>query len=72
MRLLKLEDDGDFSLIEFIGKIPPYAVLSHTWGADDEEVTLKDLENGVGKDKAGYRKVRFCGQQAARDGLQYF
>jgi len=25
-----------------------------------------------GKAKAGYRKLQFCGEQAARDGLQYF
>ena len=31
MRLLKSEDDGDFSLIEFVdNEIPQYAILSHT------------------------------------------
>ena len=73
MRLLKLKDDGEFSLIEFIGdKIPRYAILSHTWGADSEEVTFKDLVKGTSKSKAGYQKIRFCGEQAATDGLQYF
>lgn len=28
--------------------------------------------DGKGKDKAGYAKLRFCGRQAAKDGLQYF
>ncbi|KAI9859110.1 MAG: hypothetical protein M1813_007066 [Trichoglossum hirsutum] len=73
MRLLRLEDDGQFSLVEFVGEnIPCYAVLSHTWGSDDEEVTFNDLVNGAGKSKAGYRKIRFCGKQAANDGLQFF
>ena len=73
MRLLRLEDDGEFSLVEFVGKnIPCYAVLSHTWGSDDEEVTFNDLVNGAGKSKTGYRKIRFCGKQAANDGLQFF
>ncbi|KAI9764570.1 MAG: hypothetical protein M1839_005882 [Geoglossum umbratile] len=73
MRLLQLEDDGKFSLVEFVGKnIPSYAVLSHTWGPDDEEVTFNDLANGVGKSKTGYRKIRFCAKQAANDGLQFF
>ena len=73
MRLLKLEDHNEFSLIEFIGdKIPRYAILSHTWGADGEEVTFKDLMKGTGKSKAGYQKICFCGKHAARDGLQYF
>jgi hypothetical protein len=73
MRLLQLEDSGNFSLVEYVGNnIPPYAILSHTWGADEEEVTFKDLELGSGKTKAGYRKLRFCGKQAATDNLQHF
>jgi hypothetical protein len=66
MRLLGLKAHGEFSLTEFVGDdIPPYAILSHTWGADDEEVTFKDLMDGTGKSKAGYIKIRFCGKQAA-------
>lgn len=73
MRLLQLQDDGEFSLAEFFGdSIPPYAILSHTWGADADEVTFKDIAEGTGKNKAGYRKLSFCGRQAARDNLQYF
>ena len=73
MRLLKLKDDGEFSLIEFVGdNIPRYAILSHTWGADGEEVTFKDLVEGTRKSKAGYEKIWFCGKQAANNGLQYF
>lgn len=73
MRLLRLEDDGKFSLIEFVGdNIPHYAILSHTWGADDEEVTYKDLVDGTGMSKAGYSKIRFCGKHAANDSLQFF
>ena len=72
MRLLKYTDDGEFSLIEvFEGDIPRrYAILSHRWEA--EEVTLKDLIDGTGKNTAGYGKIHFCGEQARRDGLQYF
>jgi hypothetical protein len=73
MRLLRLEDDGGFSLVEYFGRdIPPYAILSHTWGADNEEVTFKDLMEGKGKSKTGYRKLIFCRKQAAKDNLQYF
>ncbi|RYP24412.1 hypothetical protein DL767_008620 [Monosporascus sp. MG133] len=73
MRLLTLRDNGDLSLSkDLIKDIPPYAILSHTWGDDDQEVTFKDVEEGTGRDKAGYRKIQFCGQQAASDGLQYF
>jgi hypothetical protein len=44
MRLLQVEDDGGFSLVEFVANIiPRYAILSLTWGTDDEEVTFKDM-----------------------------
>ena len=73
MRLLRLEDDCEFSLVEFGGNnIPCYAILSHTWGADDEEVTFKDIVKGTGKSKIGYSKIRFCAKQAANDGLHFF
>ncbi|MCJ1405466.1 hypothetical protein MMC11_008694 [Xylographa trunciseda] len=74
MRLLECNDDGEFSLTkDFVsGKIPEYAILSHTWGADTEEVTYRDLIDRTGKNKVGYEKIRFCGEQARRDGLHNF
>lgn len=73
MRLLHRNGDGGYSLAEFIGDaIPRYAILSHTWGADHDEVTLADLEKATGTTKAGYRKLHFCADQAARHGLRYF
>ena len=73
MRLLRLKDDGNISLTEYVwNNIPRYGILSHTWGADDEEVTFKDLAEGTGKSKAGYSKIQFCAKQVAKDGLQYF
>jgi hypothetical protein len=73
MRLLQLKTNGEFSLTkDLIDNIPPYAILSHTWGDDDQEATLRDLAEGSGNTKAGYRKIQFCAGQAARDGLQHF
>jgi hypothetical protein len=72
MRLLQVDESGEFSLVEYVGRhIPPYAILSHTWGRDIDKVTFQDLINGRGKGKPGYRKVRFCMERAARDGLQF-
>jgi hypothetical protein len=74
MRLLLRSNTGEFSLTgDLVGDdtIPPYAILSHTW-EDGQEVIFKDLVNGTGQSKTGYDKVRFCGQQAERDGLRYF
>jgi hypothetical protein len=72
MRLLEHGNNGGFSLTKDLAddEIPKYAILSHTWGAD--EVTFEDLVNGTGENKEGYKKIQFCGEQAARDGLQYF
>jgi hypothetical protein len=71
MRLLHRDNNGDLSLTEFFeSATPKYAILSHRWGA--EEVTFADLMNSTAKDKAGYRKIQFCGEQARHDGLQYF
>jgi predicted protein tyrosine phosphatase len=73
MRLLKYEEDGELTITSFDDNAtPPFAILSHTWGADAEEVTFTDLTKGSGKDKPGYKKIRFCGEQASRDGLEYF
>jgi hypothetical protein len=73
MRLLERNNDGEFSLTKnFSNHIPNYAILSHTWGADTEEVNFRDLIDGTGESKDGYGKIRFCGEQASRDGLQYF
>src|SRR6266498_2385057 len=73
MRLLEIKNSGEFSLTkDFIDNIPPYAILSHTWGEDEDEVTFNDLVTGAGKSKTGYRKIQFCGKQAERDKLQYF
>ncbi|KAF3005195.1 hypothetical protein E8E13_010761 [Curvularia kusanoi] len=73
MRLLRLDSDGSFDLVEFTGdEVPPYAILSHTWGADAEEVTFRDVTVGLGQHKIGYRKLIFCGKQALQDGLNYF
>ena len=73
MRLLKANDDDTFSFNTFSEPtIPPYAILSHTWGSDSEEVTFKDIADRTGSDKAGYQKLRFCGNQAKAHGLRYF
>jgi hypothetical protein len=76
MRLLALNQNGQFSLTkDLVDNIPPYAILSHTWGDEDEEITFRDLVEDTGMAKSGtigYRKIQFCGEQASRDKLRYF
>ena len=79
MRLLQC-DNGKFSLTKDLPPdgLPQYAILSHTWGPDSDEVTFRDLEHDNRKkrpnykQKPGYKKIRFCAEQAARDGLRFF
>lgn len=72
MRLLNVHT---FEFEEFIGEvgngIPPYAILSHTWGP--EEVTFKDhVEKGRENiEKKGYDKIRGCCRLAESEGFQY-
>lgn len=77
MRLLQIEDNGSLSLQEYIsGKIPPYAILSHTWSRTDKEVTYSAFISGDYKKKnyyhKSYEKIRSCGKQTKADGLQHF
>lgn len=71
MRLLARDERGELSLIERTGdNVPQYAILSHTWD-NDGEVSYSDLVAGTSNNKPGYKKIKFCVEQAARDGLEY-
>jgi hypothetical protein len=73
MHLLEYNKDEELIIISFDDdKLPPYAILSHRWGEEVEEVSFEDIARNAGKDKSGYQKIRFCGEQAKRDNLQYF
>lgn len=57
-------------LEEFHGSnIPPYAILSHTWGK--EEVSFQDLVGGDAPKLHGYKKIIGCRNQAVSDGYRY-
>ncbi|KNG47044.1 vegetative incompatibility protein het-e-1 [Stemphylium lycopersici] len=69
-----LSASNEFALTkDLVGddKIPPYAILSHTWD-EGQEVTFDDLMKNNGKNKTGYNKIRFCASQAKSDVLDYF
>ncbi|KAJ8128712.1 hypothetical protein O1611_g4925 [Lasiodiplodia mahajangana] len=73
MRLLMIRPDGSLALTEDLNEdIPQYAILSHTWGHDSQEVTFKDILEGTGQQKEGYRKIKLCRNRATSDGLQHF
>lgn len=69
MRLLHFDDNGELRLTEnLVSNIPPYAIR----GSVDEEISFRNIMEGTVSDLRGYKKISFCGQQAKRDGLQYF
>jgi hypothetical protein len=78
MRLLYTANDGRVGLTSDLlnHHLLQYAILSHTW--DGQEVLFKDFKNLYSaedisaKSKTGWDKIRFCAQQAKRDGLDYF
>lgn len=73
MRLLSVDESGNLKLTkDLTADIPGYAILSHTWGSDDNELTMQDVVEGRGREKAGYRKIEFCRAQTASDNIRYF
>ena len=73
MRLIKAQEQEDLTLVEYDeSNTPKYAMLSHTWGLNGEEVTYKDFTEGTGRKKAGWEKIEFCRNQAAVDNIQHF
>ncbi|OOF95043.1 hypothetical protein ASPCADRAFT_507032 [Aspergillus carbonarius ITEM 5010] len=67
MRLLQV---SDLKLVEFLpDSIPPYAILSHTWGKD--EVLFEDILNNTATNKSAYVKVEGAAKQASANNLEY-
>ncbi len=69
MRLLRTDT---LELVEFVGRAPPYVILSHTWSHD--EVSFEDmslLPKAALKKKAGYSKILGASLRAAADGYEY-
>jgi hypothetical protein len=70
MRLLNVDS---FEFEEFFyAKPPPYAILSHTWGSDSEEVSYRDVLDGRLRTPATRPdKITGCCQKAKEDGYKY-
>ncbi|KAF5346939.1 hypothetical protein D9758_010162 [Tetrapyrgos nigripes] len=70
MRLLNTDT---LNLFEFPGShIPPYAILSHTWGK--EEITFQDIQSSSRdalRRKAGFSKLQSCCNLARAHGFEY-
>lgn len=70
MRLINVETLQLEELLDY--KTPPYAILSHTWGDDAEELTFRDIEEDrTDKPGVGCVKLRGSCQQTKKNGLRY-
>lgn len=72
MRLLECRGENIRLTRDLVGQVPGYAILSHTWGPDGEEVTYQDMSDGTAERKPGYDKIKFCAAKTLADGLHYF
>jgi hypothetical protein len=66
---MRLLNTTTLKLCFFLQNVPPYVILSHTWG--DDEVTFDDIEKPHAKEMAGYDKIIRCCQQAVLDGFEW-
>ena len=70
---MRLLDVHNYTLHTFYGdKIPLYAILSHTWLKNEEEVAFSQLRTDVHwRSLLGARKIEHLCQQAIRDGYEW-
>ncbi|KAI1164701.1 HET-domain-containing protein [Nemania serpens] len=67
MRLLHCKS---LTFEEFIHDVPPYAILSHTWG--DEEVSFDDMKSRATASRLeGHKKISATCRIAQEQGLEY-
>ncbi|CAO1597600.1 hypothetical protein XANCAGTX0491_001407 [Xanthoria calcicola] len=67
---MRLINTSTYEVREFNpGRIPPYAILSHTWG--DDEYLFGDRNNPDRRESAGFKKIAGCCALAARHGYEY-
>ncbi|RMZ43851.1 hypothetical protein CA14_004034 [Aspergillus flavus] len=69
MRLINVQT---FALEEFFNEqVPPYAILSHTWGNDEDEVSFRDITERNTGDASWPVKFKGCCERAEKDGFTH-
>ncbi|KAF3802839.1 Vegetative incompatibility protein HET-E-1 [Colletotrichum gloeosporioides] len=60
-------------LEKFQNDFPRYAILSHTWGEEKDEIHFSDIQKDHQLSKTGPGRIKFdgCCQQAKADGFDY-
>lgn len=76
MRLLDTRADSSLPALRTFSnpsRIPKYAILSHTWLEDGEEILFEHVQSGNYPERCsnGYEKIKGCCEQAFRDGYEH-
>ncbi|KAI0409275.1 heterokaryon incompatibility protein-domain-containing protein [Xylaria palmicola] len=67
---MRLINTTTYTVHEFPGdSAGDYAILSHTWG--EAECTLQDMSDPGVERRKGYKKIKFCCEQAVKEGLRW-
>ncbi|KAH8784158.1 heterokaryon incompatibility protein-domain-containing protein [Hyaloscypha sp. PMI_1271] len=73
---MRLINSKTHKLEEFTGEIPPYVILSHTWG--ENEISFQEMPNFVRlkqeidpRQRAAYTKIEGSCKTALKDGFEY-
>ena len=68
-----LINTATFELESFMRRPPPYAILSHRWGSEKDEVSFKEWQEDHAKirDRPGYIKILKARDQARLEGYSY-
>jgi hypothetical protein len=66
---MRLVNTATCKLEEFSGRIPEYAILSHTW--EEQEMSFQDMQGCNAEKTAGFAKVKSCCELVEREGFEY-
>jgi len=63
---------SDYALKEFLEEPKTYAILSHTWGNAEDEVSFQQMTClDIAKKLAGFSKIEMCCQTASKQEIEW-
>ncbi|KAE8443202.1 hypothetical protein EG329_002070 [Mollisiaceae sp. DMI_Dod_QoI] len=69
---MRLIDVRTCKLKSFDANPPPYAILSHRWGKDEDEVSFQDFQDIANREEIkGFHKILAMCDQAKQDSIYY-
>lgn len=63
---------SNYALKEFLEEPKTYAILSHTWGKPEDEVSFQQMTcPDIAEKLAGYSKIKMCCQTASEQDIEW-